>query len=335
MCVCVVCENRIIISGIHTYTHTGTNNSGESEHFYMDGGDGRDRDLEEWGDNFEDIYDEFEGLDVAGSGNVSSGDVCSVAGAGSGGVGGGVGSDDVGSCDVGSGVGSGGVGSDDVGSGDVGSGGVGSSDVGSGGVENGGEEDDLDTEQLVEEALSQIPPGADIGLELRPCDVEEEQKVDEFMSLGCGCKLSNGSPCSNQFTTAYVKDIRLTLSELTTTELDLVLMGQLMANSNTSDVVVTESRHSATSRKKAYTTFFHQGKRVCVAMFRFLHRIGKKRLFNVVESVRKNGVQSRVHGNTNRFPKYTLSLASVEYVVRFLLNYSEQHALLLPGRVPG
>ena len=34
-------------------------------------------------------------------------------------------------------------------------------------------------------------------------------------------------------------------------------------------------------------------------------------------------------------PKHALSYASTEYVIRFLLTYAEQHALLLPGRIPG
>ena len=44
-----------------------------------------------------------------------------------------------------------------------------------------------------------------------------------------------------------------------------------------------------------------------------------------------------MHGNTKRLPKHTLTraLSSVEYVIRFLLNFCEHHGLLLPGRVPG
>ena len=48
-----------------------------------------------------------------------------------------------------------------------------------------------------------------------------------------------------------------------------------------------------------------------------------------------SGISPRVHGNTKRLPKHALKLRDVEYIVRFLLSYAEQHALLLPGRVPG
>ena len=43
----------------------------------------------------------------------------------------------------------------------------------------------------------------------------------------------------------------------------------------------------------------------------------------------------QIHGNSNRLPKHALSLSSVEYVVRFLVNYTDQHAIPLPGRIPG
>ena len=70
-------------------------------------------------------------------------------------------------------------------------------------------------------------------------------------------------------------------------------------------------------------------------MFRFLHGIGTKRLKNLAKSVSEHGVVTRVHGNTNRLPRHTLSLKTVEHVVRFLISFTEVHGLLLPGRVPG
>ena len=51
--------------------------------------------------------------------------------------------------------------------------------------------------------------------------------------------------------------------------------------------------------------------------------------------VKFEGLRPRVHGNTYRKPKHALAHSSIQYVVRFLYIYAEQHALLLPGRVPG
>ena len=74
---------------------------------------------------------------------------------------------------------------------------------------------------------------------------------------------------------------------------------------------------------------------MCVKMFTFLHGVGKKRMRNLIEHVKVEGLSPRVHGNTCRKPKHSLSLTSIQYVVRFLHTYAEQHALLLPGRIPG
>ena len=41
------------------------------------------------------------------------------------------------------------------------------------------------------------------------------------------------------------------------------------------------------------------------------------------------------HGNTHRQPHHALSPEVVKGVVDFLFGYSEDHAILLPGRVPG
>ena len=67
----------------------------------------------------------------------------------------------------------------------------------------------------------------------------------------------------------------------------------------------------------------------------FLHDISEKRLKNLAKSLREKGIEPRVHGNYQRLPKHTLSLDSVQNVVAFLLNFADQHCLLLPGRIPG
>ena len=84
----------------------------------------------------------------------------------------------------------------------------------------------------------------EMSLELHPCDIDEDRVVEEFMRRGCSCTKWDGKPCSQQFTTEYVKSLRLSFKELTRNELDLVLMGQLMATANTSDTIV-DKHHKA------------------------------------------------------------------------------------------
>ena len=277
---------------------------------------------------------------VGGEVSAGVGDGISVGGGVSACVGGGVSVGGGGSADAGDGVSAGVGGGVSVGGG--GSAGAGDGDsagVGGGDSESDGDGDGdvRDTEFLVAEAMRRLPPGMEVSLELRPCDIDEDQVVEEFMRRGCSCTKWGGKACSRQFTTEHVKATRLSMKELTTSQLDLVLMGQLMATTNTCDTTITDKKHHQShQRKRDYTTgHWHQGKQICVEVFKFLHGIGGKRLRNVSRAMKTGGIAPRVHGNTRRLPKNTLSVSSVQYVIRFLMNYSEQHGLLLPGRVPG
>ena len=63
--------------------------------------------------------------------------------------------------------------------------------------------------------------------------------------------------------------------ELSRNDMDMALLGQIMAFTNCSEGVVVTSKHKSAERKKAYTTFLHQGEPVCAKMFRFLHAVGE------------------------------------------------------------
>ena len=194
----------------------------------------------------------------------------------------------------------------------------------------------VDTEERVQESLQGLRTVASVvTITSQPTDTEEEVAVSTFMSTGCRCHKVKGASCYRQFSLSYVEEFRASCSELTPAELDMVIMGQLAAAMNTSETVSTTARHKDDDREKCYTSFSHQGKPVCVRIFRFLHRVGERRLKNLTKSLKCNGLRPRVHGNTNMRPKHALSFSSTEYVVRFLFSYAEQHALLLPGRVPG
>ena len=44
---------------------------------------------------------------------------------------------------------------------------------------------------------------------------------------------------------------------------------------------------------------------------------------------------NRIHGNFHRQPSHSLTADDLQHVVNFLFSYAEDHAILLPGRVPG
>lgn len=69
--------------------------------------------------------------------------------------------------------------------------------------------------------------------------------------------------------------------------------------------------------------------------FLFLHSVGKRRYDAVRTFCLNNGIEGRIHGNTNRLPNHGYTTDELKKIVLFLQNYAEENAILLPGRIPG
>ena len=179
-------------------------------------------------------------------------------------------------------------------------------------------------------------PVQDVSPNSENLEREEIVMVEKFLSDGCGCDLANGG-CSTTFTADCLESCRRECCELTRAELDMALLGQLSAFTNTSTLTVhsTKDRHPSTSRQKTYRLFWHGGRRVCRKMFLFLHTISDKRLRNLQQSLSDNGLTPRRHGNLRRLPSNAISFIDTQRVVEFLRTYAEANAILLPGRIPG
>ena len=95
-------------------------------------------------------------------------------------------------------------------------------------------EENMETQQTQE----------DDYLEWREIDDHEGEAIRQFLRTGCGCRWS----CCSKFDRAHYQKMRDQCSELTHDELDLVLMGQIMATT------VTNERNSS--------HFFHLGEKV-------------------------------------------------------------------------
>ena len=89
---------------------------------------------------------------------------------------------------------------------------------------------------------------------------------------GCCC----ASRCSEQFDRAEYVRRRDEAHQLTKDELDLVVLGQIMACTSLDEVVGPSHHHVRTYRLKMRTKIFHHlGKRICRSTFLILHGIGK------------------------------------------------------------
>ena len=124
-------------------------------------------------------------------------------------------------------------------------------------------------------------------------DLTEKRLVDDFTTIGCGCK--NKSFCSLQFDRDYISSVRDSCLELSHRELDMLLMGQILACNDGS-----------------YSSFLHHGKRICKKTFFFFHAISQKRVHNIKKSLKQNGLVARTHGNAKRKPHNAISFEKIQ-----------------------
>ena len=174
----------------------------------------------------------------------------------------------------------------------------------------------------------------DEDVELMEVHMTERAKVQKFYAETCKCKLGpDETACSLTLTLDDFVESRNNCKELSSTELDLVLLGTIQSSLNCNDTSI--SGRVEKNRQHARMAYFYHGKRICMKTFLFLHGIHNNRLYSLVRHYRKNGLTLRVHGNAKRLPSSASSAETVEQVVKFIKTTAEEQAFLLPGRVPG
>ena len=60
-------------------------------------------------------------------------------------------------------------------------------------------------------------------------EIPDSGEVNAFLAAGCGCSRAGGQPCSALFSKEHYEDVRLSCRELSRNELDMIVMGQIMA----------------------------------------------------------------------------------------------------------
>lgn len=164
-------------------------------------------------------------------------------------------------------------------------------------------------------------------------DQGEAERVEEFFSETCGCKLGpKSTPCSSLLCRELLVTRRNDCIQLESSELDLVILAQLQALRAHSDQPLTE--HLSSTPHRSYTVFYFQKLRICLKTFLFVHGISHK----CFEALQKHfdcaGLVPRIHGNTKRLPKNTRPKQDTFRALGFIDNMSEIHGLPLPGRMP-
>ena len=178
-----------------------------------------------------------------------------------------------------------------------------------------------------------MSPTANVRTEFRDIDFRDVEKVEEFCRRGCGCSLN----CAAAFTQKHYLATRANAQQLERKELDMAVMGQVMAFTFCSQVPhnTLKYRHQVKQRERNASAFYHNGLRVCKRTFLFLHDIGDFRLKAIRAQYVAEGLVPRVHGHTGRVAPNALVLEEVKGIITFVMQYVETNAILLPGRIPG
>ena len=91
-------------------------------------------------------------------------------------------------------------------------------------------EEVINHDGLVAEAINRLP--SSMSSNIQSASDPQEQVVVTFVQKTYGCLKWKGKPCSSQFSAEYLGDTRSSCFKLQKNELDLLILGQLLALSN-------------------------------------------------------------------------------------------------------
>ena len=106
-----------------------------------------------------------------------------------------------------------------------------------------------DVEERVQEVMTQVTSEETyVGIEERQVDVDERATVTTMVESTCECRKGIGSrPCSSQFSADHLMSVQASCSELSRSELDMVVMGQLMGGINDETTTNSQGERSSES----------------------------------------------------------------------------------------
>ena len=162
--------------------------------------------------------------------------------------------------------------------------------------------------------------------ELSIMDSADEENLKANYEEGCKC--NNGyKNCLSQFEFSLYRDMVFMCRELTSEQLDLVILGELLSTSSMPSAPGVISR--------SLTEYLFYGKVICRKTFCLLHGISDKRLKNLKAHFKDNVILPRVHKSKRRKVHNVTPDDVIKHFSTFIENYAIVHAMSLPGRMPG
>ena len=126
------------------------------------------------------------------------------------------------------------------------------------------EDDGLENVEILDEIMRDVAVGmTNVELEPSLSDMSEMKLVEKFARRGCGRQLLSGEQCCKWFSIEYIQEVRSHCLYLNHDELDIVILGQIMATFNSTSYVVTTSRHVNKKREKKHNHYIHSGQCIC------------------------------------------------------------------------
>ena len=154
---------------------------------------------------------------------------------------------------------------------------------------------------------------------------ELEENVTKFLDVGCECSGGpEGGPCSQIFSKETVLFNLNNCLELSTAELDVVILANIQASTHGLNDKVGEKRS-----RRPRCDFTFKSIPICKKMFFHLYGISDSRFRSLKEQYEIHGIAPRVHGNTNKLPSNTHSQSVIEDITTFISNYVEENARMI------
>jgi len=114
----------------------------------------------------------------------------------------------------------------------------------------------------------------------------------------------------------------------------LLLLGIICASINASKETLSMKKLKVGRKATRIRYFYYEHRRICRDTFLFLMDISKDKLTNLKKWYLANGIYPRKKKSGGR-RKTALSFDEIKRVSRFIINFAEQHSIILPGRIPG
>ncbi|CAG8613284.1 15858_t:CDS:1, partial [Racocetra persica] len=118
------------------------------------------------------------------------------------------------------------------------------------------------------------------------------------------------------------------IRKLSKTEYNMLLLGMLHAMIRSKDTTLH-------GKEKQYLTvkYTFDNNEICEIAFRTIYSLSEKKWRNIRNHYRDNGIKPMVHALTGRKSYRALSFATILNVLTFIINYSNCHGLLSPGKL--